>query len=43
MTISTRHLVLFVAALVLANAISVFAIAAIFRAVPGLRDHHPGF
>ena len=43
MSVSARHFWIFVAAVVAANAISILITALVFKASPGLREHHPGF
>lgn len=43
MTVSSRQFVLFVLAVVVANVVTILATAAVFKAAPGLRRHHPGF
>lgn len=43
MTMSGRHFVLFVSAVVLANVVTVLAVAALYRSAPGLKEHSPGF
>lgn len=43
MTLGRRELWFFIFAVVLANVLTIFASALVFRMAPQLRHHHPGF
>lgn len=43
MSIDNRTFWMFVAAVVATNVLTIFITAFIFRAAPGMKEHHPGF